>query len=98
MTRKVQLRRFGLGGPFMCTILLLQDREDFPNGSGARARNLLACVASVEGNLWMVNPDWSHIDKSWVDADPHHWGSQPGAESTHKPGGVAPAPKVSPTH
>ncbi|MGA2909659.1 MAG: hypothetical protein ABSE36_18300 [Terracidiphilus sp.] len=55
-------------------------------------------MASVEGNLWMVNPDWSHIDKSWVDADPHHWGSQPGAESTHKPGGVAPAPKVSPTH
>jgi len=56
-------------------------------------------VASVEDNLFMVNPDWSYVDKSWVDADPQYWGGEPAAKSTHKPAnGAAPAPKVSPTH
>jgi hypothetical protein len=56
-------------------------------------------VASVEDNLWMVNPEWSYVDKSWVDADPQYWGGEPAAKPAHKPAtGAAPAPKVSPTH
>jgi hypothetical protein len=56
-------------------------------------------VASVEDNLWMVDPDWSYVEKSWIDADPQYWGGEPATNSTHKPAnGAAPAPKVSPTH
>ena len=32
-------------------------------------------VASVEDNLWMVNPEWSYVEKSWIDADPQYWGA-----------------------
>jgi hypothetical protein len=81
----------------------LAHEKDFGAALGDEGQNRMnklteESVASVEDNLWMVNPDWSYVDKSWVDADPHYWGSQPAAESTHKPGGAAPAPKVSPTH
>ena len=30
-------------------------------------------VASVEDNLWMVNPEWSYVEKSWIEADPKYW-------------------------
>jgi len=81
----------------------LAHEKDFGAALGDEGQNRMnklteESVASVEDNLWMVNPDWSYVDKSWVDADPHYWGSQPAAETTHKPGGAAPAPKVSPTH
>jgi hypothetical protein len=33
-------------------------------------------VASVEDNLWMVNPEWSYVEKSWDEADPQYWGSE----------------------
>jgi hypothetical protein len=55
-------------------------------------------VASVEDNLFMVNPDWSYVDKSWVDADPQYWGGGPATKPAHKPAAAAPAPKTSPTH
>ena len=55
-------------------------------------------VASVEDNLFMVNPEWSFVDKSWVDADPQYWGGEPATKPGHKPAAAAPAPKVSPTH
>ncbi len=38
-------------------------------------------VASVEDNPWMVNPDWSYVEKSWVDADPQYWGGEPAAKT-----------------
>jgi hypothetical protein len=31
-------------------------------------------VASVEDNLWMVNPEWSYVHKSRIDANPKYWG------------------------
>jgi hypothetical protein len=49
-------------------------------------------VASVEDNLFMVNPEWSFVDKSWVDADPKYWGGGPTAKPAHKPAAGAPAP------
>jgi hypothetical protein len=55
-------------------------------------------VASVEDNLFMVNPEWSFVDKSWVDADPQYWGGGPTTKPAHKPVSAAPAPKASPTH
>jgi hypothetical protein len=55
-------------------------------------------VASVEDNLFMVNPEWSFVDQSWVDADPHFWGGGPATKPAHKPSAAAPAPKVSPVH
>jgi hypothetical protein len=55
-------------------------------------------VASVEDNLFMVNPEWSFVDKSWVDADPQYWGGGPTTKPAHKPVAAAPAPKASPTH
>ncbi len=30
-------------------------------------------VASIEENLWMVNPEWSYVEKSWIEADPQYW-------------------------
>jgi hypothetical protein len=54
-------------------------------------------VTSVEDNLWMVNPDWSYVDKSWVDADPQYWGAEPAAKPAPKhAAGAAPAPKAPP--
>jgi hypothetical protein len=44
-TRKVQLRRCDLGRPFMCTILPLQDHDDFVSGNGALAQNFPASRA-----------------------------------------------------
>jgi hypothetical protein len=55
-------------------------------------------VASVEDNLFMVDPDWSYVDKPWVDADPQYWGGGPTTKPAHKPAAAAPAPKASPTH
>jgi hypothetical protein len=51
-------------------------------------------VASVEDNLWMVNPEWSYVEKSWIDADPQYWAPEPAA----KPAPRHAAPKAPPTH
>jgi hypothetical protein len=42
-------------------------------------------VTSVEDNLWMVNPEWSYVEKSWIDADSQFWGLEPGAKPAPKP-------------
>jgi hypothetical protein len=56
-------------------------------------------VASVEDNLWMVNPEWSYVEKSWIDADPQCWAYEPAARPAHKPAaGAAHVPKVPPAH
>ena len=55
-------------------------------------------VASVEDNLWMVNPEWSYVEKSWIDADPQYWGYEPPAKHAPKPAaGAASAPKDPPS-
>jgi hypothetical protein len=51
-------------------------------------------VASVEDNLWMVNPEWSYVEKSWIEADPQYWAPpEPAARPAPKR-----APKVPPAH
>lgn len=78
----------------------LAHQKDFDSAlgdEGKKRMNKLSeeNVASVEDNLFMVNPEWSFVEQSWVDADPQYWGGQP----THKGvAAAAPAPKVSPTH
>jgi hypothetical protein len=82
----------------------LAHRKDFGAALGDEGRHRInklseENVASVEDNLFMVNPDWSFVEKSWVDADPQYWGGEPAAKSARKPvAEAAPAPKVSPTH
>ncbi len=56
-------------------------------------------VASVEDNLWMVNPASSYVEKSWVEADPKYWTPKPAAKPASKraaeaaPPSEPPAPK-----
>jgi hypothetical protein len=82
----------------------LAHHKDFDAALGDEGRNRMnklseENVASVEDNLFMVNPEWSFVEKSWADADPQYWGIEPTARSARKPvAEAAPAPKVSPTH
>src|ERR1039458_2092022 len=34
-------------------------------------------VASVEDNIWMVIPEWSYVEKSWIAVDPQYWAPEP---------------------
>ena len=45
-------------------------------------------VASVEDNIWMVIPEWSYVEKSWIEADPQYWAPEPAAK--HAPVRKAP--------
>jgi hypothetical protein len=82
----------------------LAHQKDFDAALGDEGKKRMSklseeSVASVEDNLFMVNPDWSFVEKSWIAADPQYWGGEPATKPTHKPAaGAAPAPKVSPTH
>lgn len=52
-------------------------------------------VASVEDNIWMVNPASSYVEKSWVEGDPKYWAPKPAAKPAPKPAaGAAAAPKA----
>jgi hypothetical protein len=56
-------------------------------------------VASVEDNIWMVIPEWSYVEKSWIDADRQYWAPEPAAKPARKPAaGAAPAPKAPPAN
>jgi len=49
-------------------------------------------VASVEDNIWMVVPEWSYVEKSWIEADPQYWGPEPAGKPARKhAAGAAPA-------
>jgi hypothetical protein len=48
-------------------------------------------VASVEDNIWMVIPEWSYVDKSWIEADRQFWAPGPAAKHTAKPAAGASA-------
>ncbi|MGD0860867.1 MAG: hypothetical protein ABR912_16345, partial [Terracidiphilus sp.] len=68
----------------------LAHKKDFGaalGDDGRRQLNKLSeeNVASVEDNLWMVNPEWSYVEKSWIDADPQYWGYEPPAKHAPKP-------------
>jgi hypothetical protein len=56
-------------------------------------------VASVEDNIWMVVPEWSYVEKSWIEADPQFWAPEPAAKPAAKHAAeAAPAPKALPEH
>jgi hypothetical protein len=84
----------------------LAHRKDFGAAlgeeGGARMSTLSGeSVASVEDNLWMVNPEWSYVAKSWIEADPKYWAPpEPGPQKrAPKPAaGIAPVPKAPPAH
>jgi hypothetical protein len=65
--------------------IALAHEKDFGAALGEEGKNRMnklseENVVSVEDNLWMVNPEWSYVEKSWVDADPQYWGSEPAAK------------------
>jgi hypothetical protein len=82
----------------------LTHKKDFGAALGDEGRgrvNKLSeeSVASVEDNIWMVNPEWSYVEKSWIEADPQYWAPEPAAKPAPKPAaGAAPAPKAPPAH
>jgi hypothetical protein len=56
-------------------------------------------VASVEDNIWMVIPEWSYVEKSWIEADPGYWAPEPTAKPGRKSAaGSAPPPNAPPAH
>jgi hypothetical protein len=48
-------------------------------------------VASVEDNIWMVIPEWSYVEKSWIEADRQFWAPGPAAKHASK---SAPGPSA----
>ena len=62
----------------------LAHQKDFGAALGDEGRGRMnklseESVASVEDNLWMVNPEWSYVEKSWIEADPQYWAPEPPA-------------------
>jgi hypothetical protein len=56
-------------------------------------------VASIEDNIWMVIPEWSYVEKSWIEADPQFWAPEPAAKPAPKPAaGATPAPRAPHAH
>ena len=82
----------------------LAHKKDFGAALGDEGRHRMnklseESVASVEDNIWMVIPEWSYVEKSWIDADPQYWAPEPAAKPVRKPAaGAAPAAKAPPAH
>ena len=82
----------------------LAHKKDFGTAlgdEGSRRMSKLSeeSVASVEDNIWMVIPEWSYVEKSWIDADPQYWGPEPAAKPARKHAAEAtPAAKAPPAH
>jgi hypothetical protein len=78
----------------------LAHKKDFGAALGVEGRDRMnklseESVASVEDNLWMVNPEWSYVEKSWIEADPQYWAPEPSAKLAPKPAtGAALKPKA----
>jgi len=82
----------------------LAHQKDFGAALGAEGRDRMnklseESVASVEDNIWMVNPEWSYVEKSWIDADPQYWAPEPVPKPARKPAaGAGSAPKAPPAN
>jgi hypothetical protein len=64
----------------------LAHKKDFGAALGDEGRGLMDklsgdSVASFEDNIWMVIPEWSIVEKSWIEADPQYWAPEPAAKS-----------------
>jgi len=74
----------------------LAHQKDFGAALGAEGRDRMnklseESVASVEDNIWMVNPEWSYVEKSWIEADSQYWAPpEPAAKPARKPAPKAP--------
>ena len=82
----------------------LAHQKDFDAALGDEGKKRMSklseeSVASVEDNIWMVNPEWSYVERSWIDADPQYWAPERAAKHApkHAPG-AAPAPEAPPAH
>jgi hypothetical protein len=79
-------------------------RKDYGAALGDEGRNRMnklseESVGSVDDNIWMVNPEWSYVEKSWIEADPGFWAHEPVTQSARKhTTGAAPALKMPPVH
>jgi hypothetical protein len=81
----------------------LVHKKDFGAALGDAGRGRLnqlsqESVASVEDTLWMVNPEWSYVEKSWIDADPGFWSPGPSAKTAPSSARTTPAPRVRPVN
>ena len=68
----------------------LAHRKDFGAALGDEGRDRMnklseESVASVEDNIWMVIPEWSNVEKSWIEADPQYWAPEPAAKPRGNP-------------
>jgi hypothetical protein len=74
----------------------LAHKKDFGAALGDEGRGRMnklseENVASVEDNIWMVNPEWSYVEKSWIEADSQYWAPpEPAAKPARKPAPKAP--------
>jgi hypothetical protein len=67
----------------------LAHKKDFGAALGDEGRGRMnklseESVASVEDNIWMVNPDWSYVEKSWIESDPQYWAPEPAAKPARR--------------
>jgi hypothetical protein len=81
----------------------LAHKKDFGAALGAEGKlrvNKLSeeSVASIEDTIWMVNPEWSYVEKSWIDADPGFWSPGPSAKTAPSSARTTPAPRVRPVN
>ena len=79
----------------------LAHKKDFGAALGDEGRGRMnklseENVASVEDNIWMVIPEWSYVEKSWIEADPQYWAPpEPSAKLAPKSApGAAAKPKA----
>jgi hypothetical protein len=81
----------------------LAHKKDFGAALGDEGRARMSklseeSVVSVEDNLCMVNPEWSYVEKSWIEADPQYWAPpEPSAKLAPKPGAGAAAKLKAPS-
>lgn len=76
----------------------LAHKKDFSAALGAEGRDRVnklseESVASVEDTIWMVNPEWSYVDKSWIEADPRYWSNEVSAKPAPSSARTALKPK-----
>jgi len=81
----------------------LAHQKDFGAALGDEGRGRMnklseESVASVEDNIWMVNPEWSYVEKSWIDADPQYWAPEPAAKPARRKPSAGAAPQAPPAH
>ena len=55
-------------------------------------------VTSVDDNIWMVNPEWSYVEKSWIEADPQYWAPEPAAKPARRKPTAGAAAEAPPAH